>query len=110
MIQELGKQLLEFTQSKERNRWFETNEIKIYVRNGHHVVDTKIVDTFDIATVEATELGQKVFTHLLEYIESRIPKTLYVENVLEERFQQFFERRGYIKIEPATDPPCYYKE
>ena len=77
-------------------RWFEDRHIKIYLRLGKRVIDNVTVRCLDIGNVGAEPQGQGHFTKLLTKLEQTEGwDVLYVENVLDPRFQKFFEKRGY---------------
>lgn len=92
-----------------RNQWYRDEHMDLYVRySAYHLVPgVGYVVTLDISNVNVNEgsIGKGVFTRFLDDIERTIDghfgagySGIFVENVLQERFQSFFERRGYVKI------------
>lgn len=85
-----------------RNSWFNLPGLNVYLR----VVPG--LKRIDIANVTAEPQGRGTFTRFLEKMEAlaeELGAALFIENVLEERFQQFFENRGYESN--GQDPPCF---
>ena len=112
-MKHVGDRILTFIESNQKNTWLHSREIHIYIRNAHHRLDTTIEKTIDLATIEISEKlrGKGKFTKLLEYLEEQVNRPIYIENVLEERFQKFFEKRGYLKASQGMSDlvSCYYK-
>lgn len=107
---DIEQQLVEFLESTERNRWLNSDKIKVYVRKGRHVLDRtgEIEHVLDIAAIEVPLDAQKqgVFTRFLEFAKKVNPfAAIYVENVLTPKFQQFFERNGWKKTKESQDCP-----
>ena len=106
----------EFLGSGQRNAWVHLEKMRVYVRaRSTRYINKKIVSTFDVATVEveAPYRGQGVFTRFLEKIEADLDLPIYVENVLDPRFQNFFrKRKGYKELpsqflEDCEQPACF---
>lgn len=106
----------EFLGSGVRNAWVELDKMRVYVRKGSmRYINKKAVTTFDVATVEvdAAHRGQGVFTRFLESLEESLDSPIYVENVLEKRFQDFFrKRKGYKELpsqllDDCEQPACF---
>lgn len=98
-----------FLNSKLRNRWIQYQYMKVYVRKAVR----QCGETFDVATVEVEdeERGKHIFTNWLTTVEELLKNSslsIYVENVMEERFRRFFEARGYVNIGPKHIH-CYVK-
>ena len=78
------------------------------------MIEGEMMETLDLATMSAIEPGKGRFTELLIFIERINPYNyLYVENVMTERFQKFFERNGFVQYcDSMSDIPvkCYYKK
>jgi hypothetical protein len=99
------------------NYWFYLRGLDIYLRRGWHSLPGLDVHFMvDMPNITASEPGSGAFTDVLEFIESLVRSECpgifgtFIENVIEERFQAFLERRGYIKIPSVTEwPPSYYK-
>lgn len=73
----------EFLDSNLRNAWLETSDIKLYVRKGHHLIDGKLCQTFDVASVEVVEnkRGCGIFRNTMFHVE-QLGMTVYVESIL----------------------------
>lgn len=85
--------LQEFLTSKERNAWI-THEgfAELYVRRTqrHGFV------TLDLASLEAEEPGKGAFTALVKHVRERYPGlAIYVESVLNARFDAKLEKMGF---------------
>ncbi len=93
-------------------QWLNGDDMNVYVRvsiRGRYP-GSPPYRALDIATVSVYDKGQGKFTRFLEEAERINPyPILYIENVLERRFQHFFENRGYTRKEIGEGPPCYYK-
>lgn len=104
------KELLE---AKFRNAWIVEMGVTAYLRITRRYLGGQVVDTIDVANVKVEtpfKKGRGVFTAFLEHMEEegvRLNRVVYVENVLEERFRQFFRRRGYTEV--PTVPPSFWK-
>jgi hypothetical protein len=84
----------------------------LYVRLARRCIDgvahKPVLDIAD-AAVQTTHRGRGVFTDFLDRVRDQYPALhLYVENVMEERFQKHLERYGFTVVEPRLDPPCYF--
>lgn len=110
LTQEIQMFILNEERWTNRNRWFEISKLKVYMRRGTHYIDEKFVQCIDVASVEVEEdvRGEGRFTHFLEDLEAFLDKErpdllIYVENVLEARFQDFFKRRlNYEQCNPPN--------
>ena len=83
----------------------------LYVRMGSRYINgTKHLCVLDIANVTAKKPGNGAFSKLVEDIHHR-GITLYVENVLNERFAAKLLRMGFIRLgnndEPLGIPSCF---
>ena len=95
---------------RRRNKWINSELGQIYVRWSRRKFEREIITFFDIASVEIYDKGKGTFTAFLNHIEKN-NVNLFVENVLSERFQAFFDRReGYDQFR-TTDPfsACYIR-
>lgn len=92
---------------------------KVYVRYALRYLslvtsDSRVLTrTLDVASIEVTEeyRSQGCFTRWLKQVElfcDRTQMITYVENVLEERFRQFFVKRGYVLADNTADF-CYIR-
>ena len=114
---EIHKKLLNFLASDtSRNEWLETSTFSIYVRKGLKVFDQEtFTRTLDIASVTCNLPGEGLFTLLLQKIEEDLPslnfKGIFIENVQNERFAEFFRKRKFSRSETIGigGTPCFYK-
>ncbi len=83
-----------------RNAWIKHPKLRVYVRSSHRLISKGKMDySFEIANVTAKKPGKGHFTQFLNELEEMLKgtefKLLYIENVTDERFQKFFENRGF---------------
>lgn len=80
-----------------RNAYVEEQGFQVlYVRWGHHLVDSEIQACFDIAVVEAEEPGGGAFKRLVGKIQRATPGTpIFVECVQSTRFAEGLLRMGF---------------
>jgi hypothetical protein len=102
-----------FLASGHRNTWLEYPRIKVYVRRSTRVILGCSFPFVDLATVDVPpqHQGNGIFTTFLEHVEKSV-ENLYIENVMDVRFQRFFEGRNYVKlIIPGGIPQvlCYVR-
>jgi N-acetylglutamate synthase-like GNAT family acetyltransferase len=94
------KELQPLLSGQLRSLWVVEGSLKIYFRAGYaRRLGDQTVKVLDIASVEVLESsrGQGLFTAALDKIEALRPREgLFVESVLDKRFQDFFTRRGYL--------------
>lgn len=85
----------EFINSQYRNHWLNLPKIKVYVRKSKRIIDGKIINFFDIASVEVSKTSQKkgVFTKFLQSLLIDYPEqNLYIESILNPILFDFLER------------------
>jgi hypothetical protein len=91
--------LTEFLANKAlRNAWVMHENIDIYVRRSFHVLDGKSVDTFDLANMNAPlhTRGHGELWAAIDLVKAAEPeRTLYIENVLNERLAASLRARGW---------------
>ena len=103
-----------------RNMWLDFDPtLKVYVRRAHRLLGprtlgSRLTTVLDIANVEATPTGQGRFRKFLTHVETFEPwEGVFVENVMSERFKQFFRKRGYKEVDydPILEPSTssFYK-
>lgn len=109
--------------SSHRNRWFEYDQFKIYMRKSRRFFNkpasrymADYEQTLDLATIEVHPdyRGKGVFKSILARVEDILDsypeyQLLYIENVGDKRFQRFFEGRGFLKRSGFGDEDCFYK-
>ena len=93
------------------NRWFTQKQYSFYLRFGRHHQDGTSYDK----TVELCNLlisdeyrGDGLFTSFVEQVE-QLGCSIFVENVLQERFREFWRRRGY-KERNCGEISCFFRE
>ena len=82
----------------------------LYVRYGsfRYVDEMRMEPLLDLASLNAEEPGKGAFTKLHKHLRVHHPDLwLYVESVLNERFEKKLEKVGYIRHE-GKYPPCFY--
>jgi GNAT superfamily N-acetyltransferase len=105
---------IDFYKSDLRNAWIydAAPHLDVYVRHAKRMVDGKLVEMFDIASIEVVDghRGQGIFTSFLNAAEELIlpDKIIFIENVLDPRFQEFFRKQGYIDWGPRQ-LDCFIK-
>ncbi len=94
----VSQQLLYFFEWKGKRTWLLAGPMEFYVRKAHHVIDDKMVKTFDIANVniDKSHRGHGIFTMLLEEVEA-LGMNVYVEQIINPRLFTFLEKRGYAR-------------
>jgi hypothetical protein len=76
-------------------------------------VEPRRAATIDIARVSVQTPGQglfKQFLHGVECIAAARERTVYIENVVDERFREFFRKRGYTECEGGFGTRSFYLE
>jgi len=104
------EQLRDFLNGHHRNQWLLStdDEMQVYVRHAHHLINGQPTETLDIANVEVATTGKGTFTRFLEMAERLNPhQAIFIENVMSERFANYFRRRGWGEM--PTNPPCFYR-
>ena len=114
------QQLLEFCEKCNdsifpKNKWLDKDRsLHVYVRKSRRLLNDTIYRMLDIGNVEACPKGKGRFTEFLQYaINSKLKpfQGIFVENVLENRFQTFFRKLGWKEYYPNKEkdgPPSFY--
>jgi len=97
-----------------RVAWVEEMGVRAYLRVTRRMIDGGVAETIDLANVAVPvkNRGHGILTAYLEYLESestRLNRTLFVENVFETRFRNFFLKRGYTQC-GCEELPCFWKK
>lgn len=81
--------------------WVEHNGFKsMYVRVTKRYINGNLIDTIDIANIEAEHPGNGAFRNLILHLTNSWPQyIIYVESVLEDRFRQGLLRMGFKQVE-----------
>ena len=105
---DLVSQILQFWEAGKKNQWVTNDVGAIYVRRAWRPQIQK-EDMLDIASVEidSSYRGYGVFTRILGRLEKKgIP--LFIENVLDSRFRDFFRKRNYQEYTNNYDV-CFFR-
>lgn len=107
-----------FLQSRQRNAWVSTGNadgvVKVYLRRStrNKPGTMEFHSALDIASVEITPPGRGTFTRLLADLEELAIEydfqALYVENVLDQRFAEFFLKRGWLQTYADPASPSFF--
>lgn len=106
--------LLEFIKTNResrysRNSWVEEEGFDgLYVRIRYRYINGVKVKCLDIANVHATVPGKGCFTKLVKRIDPEL--CIYVENILDTRFEHKLLKLGFILENRNITPPSYYLE
>jgi hypothetical protein len=62
----------------------------------------------DLATIQVDQPGRGTFTGFLQALEQQVEIPIFVENVLNERFAEFFRNRaGWLRASKDLILPCF---
>ena len=106
MAQEMS--LDAFMVSPLRNAWVSSPGFSaLYVRKARRLLRGSLVDTLDLASMEAAEPGSGALTRLVARLRAKYPsRVLYVESVLNERLPGKLLALGFERV-PGIEPPCF---
>jgi hypothetical protein len=84
---------------------------EVYVRYTRRVLDGKIRSpVLDLARLEAAHPGQGAFTRMFNHLREKYPEMwLYVECVLNKRFEDRLKLMGFTQADQALAPSFYMK-
>ena len=86
-----------FLKLKEKNKWIYIDGFKMYVRKSKRFYNKEFIDFIDLATIESDNQGTGLFTLILkEILDKYKDRNFYVENVMTDRFLNFFKKFGFI--------------
>jgi hypothetical protein len=82
----------------------------LYVRYTRRYLDSMIcAPVLDIASIEAHKKGKQAFTNLFNHIRTAYPQLyIYVENVLNARFEAKLISLGFIQVGSDDFSPSFY--
>jgi len=113
------KDLDDFLVSRCRNKWIDVGDIKVYFRksNRHWLCkfhrDEAPLKTLDIASVEADDPGNGAWTRFISSLKTNKKlleyEQIYVENVLNVSFAQWFRRMGWVES-CSYGASCFFKK
>ena len=93
--------------------WLNIGPYALYVRKAHHMVDGRIVKTFDLAN--AINRGHmyggfwEIYAAMCSQAKARNIQYLYLESILNERLLHAYLARGCVHIQ-GSNPPCAYRK
>lgn len=104
--------LSQFLSGTERNAWIRVGSFEIYVRKAVRTIEGSQRHCLDIANISNVKTqGKGEFKALLPQILHIAHvwdrSIVYVENLLNPRFEDYLKREGF-KYQPNTIPPSYY--
>ena len=86
----------QFIESKQRNKWIQIAGLKIYVRQSYRNHNQVAIQCLDLASIEATDKGNGLFTAILDAILRKYTNyNIFVESILQQRFYDFLIRQGF---------------
>lgn len=111
----LKEDLMVWLEMPIRVKWFVYPEFKLYVRKSLRRKNRseEFIQTFDLATIEVAQPNQGTFTSILPIIEEvafQKYTQIYVENVIDYWFVDFFERNGYIVVSTDGLSSCLMRQ
>lgn len=94
------------------NRWFTQKGYSFYLRFGRHYEGGQSYNyTIELCnlTISDDVRGSGLFTMFVEQLEAIDGLHIFVENVLQERFREFWRRRGYVERN-CGEISCFFRE
>lgn len=93
------------------SKWLIGQDLRIYVHKDMKWINGAFLTFLTIANINSNDQEKGLFKKFLERLENLKPfDGIYIENVLIERFANFFRKNQYIEIHPCNDPiPSFYK-
>lgn len=102
---DFSEKLLAFHEAPQRSEWIVGDGYKIYIRKSKR----RYGYMFDIAAVEIADSGKGTFKNMLMFIEPFAIgfgfDGLFVENVMADKFKEFFRRNGWKQERWPHTPP-----
>lgn len=115
--------VIDFLESAERYKWICYGPMDVYVRKAQHVVEGRVMGTFDIANVvieDPTRRSRGVFKQFVRDVRTTFflrPELcagdwrrlhiegIYVESIQQKRLEEGLVRMGF-RMVPESIPPC----
>ena len=108
--------------STKENAWVSFEDAEVYVRVTKRYLNNKGVRTIEIANVTRESRAENIdynplikstgfMNRLMNKLETYAVKhkiIVYVESILNEFLPEWYERRGYTRVQ-GTSPPSFYK-
>lgn len=103
----------QFLESRQSRAWLSLKDMDIYVRKASHHCGGKLLWTIDLATITVRwkKRGTGIFTRfLVDLTREAVPNefAVYVENVLTERFAEWFRRNRWHE-KPSLGPSDFWQ-
>lgn len=97
-----------FIESDSNRLWINYRWGEVYVRKAVRFIGGKELHTLDVASISVLPSHQRKgsFTRWLKHVETVSGRPLYIENVYEAWFVEWFVRRGYTVTNPGEHPAC----
>lgn len=114
----LPTEITHFLQSGISNKWLLIGGIEVYVRKSKRInpcipITNKPehIRCFDVANVISHNSGVGEFKHFFETLKLLKEAgfaAIYIENVLSDRFANFFRKTGCVEMDLDPSPSFYY--
>lgn len=108
VLEQLAALVVEWQDAKMcRSQWIGDDCMKVYVRKARHKCgDHGLLACLDIGSIEVFEPGQGAFSQwfLPGAVKLNPWEAIFVESVMDRRFQEFFERNGFTRL--GDEPLC----
>lgn len=113
----LPKEVTTFLDSGLSNQWIQVGSLNVYVRKSHRFnprfpKETKaLIRCFDIANVTCGHKGCGEFgnfLHTLRVLSEHGFQAIYIEQVLTNRFADYFRRLGAVEVQDLTSIPSFF--
>lgn len=106
-------QIEEFLESGHNSMWLSIDEMEIFVRKSVRQNPNKhgLIRCFDIANVNSSDKGVGHFTRFLDSLNELRDygfQFIYVEQVLNPRFAEFFRKRKAQEVTDLTGTPSFF--
>lgn len=103
----IPKEIRDFVMSKHSDQWLQFGTIEIYVRQTVRQNPLKhgLIRTFDIANVSCGHKGCGIFTQLFDSLEDLSSYgfgAIYIEQVMTDRFADFFRRKNCTEVKDLS--------
>lgn len=113
----LPKEVTTFLDSRLSNQWIQVGSLDVYVRKSHRFnprfpKETKaLIRCFDIANVTCGHKGCGEFgnfLHALRVLSEHGFQAIYIEQVLTNRFANYFRKIGAVEVQDLTSIPSFF--
>jgi len=109
----IPKQIEEFLRSRNSNQWLSIGPLEIYVRQSVRQNPNKhgLIRTFDIANVSCGHKGCGIFSNIFETLEDLSSYgfgAIYIEQVISDRFAEYFRRKNCKEVKSMGDIPSFF--